>query len=118
MTDSGFNQSFSQLGAGSYSNTISGIETTYSYPINLYRSYIITPTLSTLSSVFVLIDRSLIRKGIDIISSGHPSLGKDGVTAFSSKVVDGAIVFDHKAWSTIQVPSSSPLPYVEGEPTV
>jgi hypothetical protein len=128
MTDSGFNQPLSQLTAGSYSNSFSGIETTYSYPMNPYSSYIIAPTLATLSSVFALIDRSLVRKGIDIISSlsgtkigrqslatrqsdesmyyrnetivegtaadrgeteqwfsnsGHPSLGKDGMTAFS-----------------------------------
>jgi hypothetical protein len=165
MTDSGLNQSLSQLTAGSYSESFSGIETTYSYPINLYSSYIIAPSLATLSSVFALIDRSLITKGVDIISSlsgtkmgsqslatrqsaesryywnetivegtaadtgeteqwfsnsGHSSLGKDGMTEFSRhlKEVDGAIVFDHEAWSMIQVPSTSPLPYVEGEPTV
>ena len=68
MTDSALNQSLSQISQGSYSDSFSGIETEYSYPINLYSSYIIAPSLATLSSVFALIDRSLITKGIDILS--------------------------------------------------
>jgi hypothetical protein len=164
MTNSGFNQSLSQLTDGSYSNSFSDIETTYSYPINLYSSYAIALSLATLSSVISFIDRSLITKGVEFLSllsgtkigrqslvtrqnansmyywnetivegtaantgmteqlfsfSRHPSLGNDGVTEFSRhlKEVDDLIVFDHKAWSTIQVPNTSPLTYVVGEPT-
>ncbi|KUJ19264.1 uncharacterized protein LY89DRAFT_706092 [Mollisia scopiformis] len=69
MTDLAYNQSLSMLSTGSYSDSFSGTESTYSYPINLYSAYVIAPTTATLSSVFTLIDRSLITKGIDILSS-------------------------------------------------
>jgi len=36
--------------------------------MNLYSAYIIAPSLATLSSVFTLIDRSLITKGLNILS--------------------------------------------------
>lgn len=67
MTASAFNQSLSMLTQGSNSDS-TGHTTTYFYPINLYSAYVIAPSLATLSSVFTLIDRSLITKGIDIIS--------------------------------------------------
>lgn len=68
MTDSAFNQSLSMLTEGSHTDSFSGIRTSYSYPLNLYSSYIIAPSLSTLSSVLALIDRSLITKGVDLLS--------------------------------------------------
>jgi hypothetical protein len=69
MTSLAYNQSLSMLTTGSHTDSFSGIKTTYSYPINLYSAYIIAPTTATLSSVFALIDRSLITKGINILSS-------------------------------------------------
>jgi hypothetical protein len=69
MTDSAFDQSLSQLTQGSYSDSFSRIESTYSHLINLYSSCIIAPSLAILSSVFALIDQSHITRGIDILSS-------------------------------------------------
>jgi hypothetical protein len=164
MTDSAFNQSLSQLTQGSYSDSFSGVKTTYSYPINLYSSYI-APSLAAPSTVFAIIDRSLITRGIDMLSSvtgtaigneslgtrqsaesmyywnetivegtaadcgeteqwfsyfGRPGLDKEGVSEYSRHLmeINDAIVFDREAWSTINMPSTSPLPFVEGEPTV
>ncbi|PVH73570.1 hypothetical protein DL98DRAFT_350273, partial [Cadophora sp. DSE1049] len=52
MTDSAFNQSLSMLTTGSHTDSLSGIRTSYSYPLNLYSSYIIAPASKiTLSSV-------------------------------------------------------------------
>lgn len=68
MTDSAFNQSLSMLTTGSHTDSFSGIRTGYSYPLNLYSSYIIAPASKiTLSSVLALIDRSLITKGINLL---------------------------------------------------
>lgn len=153
------------LTTGSHTDSFSGIKTTYSYPINLYSAYIIAPTSTTLSSVFTLIDRSLVTKGIDILSSltglklgsesqttrqigesnyywnetivegtaadngvteqwfsysGQSGLSRDGVQAFSRhlKEVNDCIVIDEEKWETMVVPSTKPLPYVEGEPIV
>lgn len=153
------------LTTGSYSSSVSPIKTTYSYPLNLYSFYIIAPTTATLSSVFALIDRSLITKGIDLLSSltglelgseslatrqfgesqyywnetivegtaadtgvteqwfsysGEPGLVIDGVRDYSRHLreVDDAMVQDDERWTTIAVPSTQPLPYVEGEPIV
>lgn len=52
--------------------------------------------------------------------SVHPGLENDGVREYSRhlKEIDDAIVEDEQAWSTIIVPTTSPLPYVEGEPAV
>jgi hypothetical protein len=49
---------------GSFSNSFTVLPTTYSYPLNLFSAYIIAPTSATLSSVYTLIDRSLISSGI------------------------------------------------------
>jgi hypothetical protein len=68
MTDLAFNQSMAMLTKGSNSDSFSGIETTYQYPLNLYSSYIIAETKATLSSVLALVDRSLITAGINILS--------------------------------------------------
>lgn len=69
MTNSGYNQSLSQLTTGSHSDSVSGVKSTYSYPINLYSFYIIAPSLETLSSVFALVDRSLIKAGVNLLST-------------------------------------------------
>ncbi|KAF8861409.1 hypothetical protein BDZ45DRAFT_268102 [Acephala macrosclerotiorum] len=165
MTNLAYNQSLSMLTTGSYSSSISPIKTTYSYPLNLYSFYVIAPTTTTLSSVFALIDRSLITKGIDLLSSltglnigreslatrqfgesqyswnetivegtaadtgvteqwfsyeGTPGLTANGAREYSRhlKEVDDVIVLDDEKWATIAVPSTKPLPYVEGEPAV
>lgn len=39
----------------------------YEYPLNLYSAYVIAPSLATLSSVFTLIDRSLLTKGSNLL---------------------------------------------------
>ncbi|KAH9219736.1 peptide N-acetyl-beta-D-glucosaminyl asparaginase amidase A-domain-containing protein [Leptodontidium sp. 2 PMI_412] len=69
MTDSAFNQSLSMLTTGTHTDSFSGVKSSYAYPLNLYSSYIIAPSSKvTLSSVLALIDRSLITKGINLLS--------------------------------------------------
>ncbi|KAK0121829.1 hypothetical protein ONS95_010111 [Cadophora gregata] len=69
MTGSAFNQSLSMLTTGSHTDSFSGTRTSYSYPLNLYSSYIIAPASKiTLSSVLALIDRSRITQGINFLS--------------------------------------------------
>jgi hypothetical protein len=52
--------------------------------------------------------------------SGRSALSKEGMNKYSRhlKETHDAIVFDREAWSTINVPTTNPLPVVEGEPTV
>lgn len=165
MTNSGYNQSLSQVTTGSHSDSSSSITSTYSYPINLYSFYIIAPSLETLSSVFALVDRGISRIGINLLSTwtgtklgsgslksrqtgessyhwnetivegssgdtgkgeqwfsyeGHSGLERNGVGEYSRYLVEenDAIVIDEEIWAVIGVPSTKPLPYVEGEPTV
>lgn len=153
------------LTRGSFSSSLSPIKTTYAYPLNLYSFYIIAPSTTTLSSVFALIDRSLITKGINLLFSltglrigsqrratrqfgesqyywnetivegtaadtgvteqwfsyaGISGLKENGVKEYSRhlKEVDDAMVLDNEKWATLVVPSTEPLPYVEGEPIV
>ncbi|EPE31591.1 hypothetical protein GLAREA_12347 [Glarea lozoyensis ATCC 20868] len=67
MTDLAFNQSLAMVTTGTNYDSISGIQTTYKYPLNLYSSYIIAETKATLSSVLALVDRSLITTGVNIL---------------------------------------------------
>lgn len=68
MANSAFNQSLSMLTTGCHSDFFSGIRTSYSCPLKLYSSYIIATSLSSLSSVLVLIIRSLNTIGVDLLS--------------------------------------------------
>jgi hypothetical protein len=77
MTDLAFNQSLAMLTNGSYSS--SGVTSTYAYPLNLYSAYVIAPSVATLSSVFTLIDRSLVTKGIDLLSYLSGVKGKEEI---------------------------------------
>lgn len=166
MTSSGYNQSLALTSTGSYSSSISPLKTTYSYPLNLYSAYVIAPSLSTLSSVLAIIDRSLLTSGISSLTSlvsglskgrselatrqsgwsqyawdetivqpvegvtsvmetwfsyaGESELEKRGVGEYGRYLReenDGVIV-DREGWATIHVPSTRPLPFVEGEPAV
>ena len=67
MTSEAFNQSLAMVTTGSFSNSFSNVATNYEYPINLFSSYIIAPSLATLSSVYTLIDRSLVSSGINTL---------------------------------------------------
>jgi len=67
MTADGYNQSLSQVTSGNFLGSYSKTHTTFEYPINLYSSYIIAPSLATLSSVYALIDRSLLSSGISTL---------------------------------------------------
>lgn len=52
--------------------------------------------------------------------SGTSGLSRDGVRVFSRHLKeenDGMVVDDQK-WETMAVPSTEPLPFVEGEPAV
>ena len=67
MTSEAFNQSLAMVSSGSFSNSFSKVTNHYKYPINLFSAYVIATSLATLSSVYTLIDRSLISTGLDPI---------------------------------------------------
>ena len=52
--------------------------------------------------------------------AGKSGLKSNGVREFSRhlKEVNDEIVFDAESWTTMSVPATQPLPYVEGEPVV
>lgn len=61
MTNPAYNQSLSMASSGNYSGSFSDdCLSAYSYPLNLYSSYVIAETDDELSSVFCMIDRSLL----------------------------------------------------------
>lgn len=55
------------VSTGTFSNSLTTIPSTYSYPLNLFSFYVIAPTSATLSSVYALIDRSLLSTGINTL---------------------------------------------------
>lgn len=64
-TDGGWNLSLSMNSTGSSAASFSNdISSNYSYPMNLYYSYDLAETEADLSSVYAIIDRSLLRNGI------------------------------------------------------
>lgn len=72
------------LTTGSHTDSFSGIRSSYSYPLDLYSSYSIAPASKiTLSSVLALIDRSLITKGINLLS--YLSRAKPGSETLSTR---------------------------------
>jgi hypothetical protein len=81
MTSEAFNQSLAMVATGSFSNSFSKVTTDYEYPINLFSAYIIAPSLATLSSVYTLIDRSLISSGVNTLPYlTGTSLGAESLT--------------------------------------
>ncbi|KAJ5118670.1 hypothetical protein N7476_011027 [Penicillium atrosanguineum] len=67
MTSEAYNQSLAMISTGSFSNSFSQVTNTYHYPMNLFSAYVIAPSLASLSSVYTLIDRSLITSGVNTI---------------------------------------------------
>lgn len=65
ISNIGLNASLSMGSSGSYAGSaVSGQRSQYSYPLNLYYSYYIAETDAELSSVFAMIDRSLLSSGV------------------------------------------------------
>ncbi|KUI72512.1 Peptide-N4-(N-acetyl-beta-glucosaminyl)asparagine amidase A [Cytospora mali] len=163
MTNPAYNQSLAMVSSGSYSGSFSeGSVSTYSYPLNLYSAYVIAETDNELSSVFCMIDRSLLLnetsalstftgtllgnenlatrqnatsfyawnetiveglEGLDTcegetwLSYSGTSGNKEGVADFSRHMreKDDTMAFNEDAWATIAVPTTEPLPVVDGE---
>ncbi|RDW66978.1 hypothetical protein BP5796_09727 [Coleophoma crateriformis] len=67
MTGLAYNQSLAMSSTGSWTSSLSAEKSTYSYPLNLFSAYVIAETSATLSSVYTLIDRSLIQKIINTL---------------------------------------------------
>lgn len=104
MTDPAFNQSLEMASSGSFSGSASGVVSTYEYPLNLYSAYVIAETDDELSSVFCMIDRSLIKTGLATIryltgsSTGSESLAtRQNVTSnyyWNATIVEGVESMD------------------------
>lgn len=79
-TNGGWNMTLAMNSSGSSTASFAGDTTTYSYPLNLYFAYDLAETDAELSSVYSLIDRSLLRTGTTALPylSGV-SLGVDSV---------------------------------------
>lgn len=100
MTNPAYNQSLTMVSSGNYSGSFSdGSASTYSYPLNLYSAYVIAETDDQLSSVFCMIDRSLLSDATSAlpiltgISLGSESLAtRQNVTSFyawNETIVEG-----------------------------
>jgi hypothetical protein len=99
MTALAFNQSLSMLTTSTSVSTVSPIPMILTYPLNLFSAYIIAPTSATLSSVYAIIDRSLLASGINVLPFrtgtmiGEESLGvrQNGSSNYSwnATIVEG-----------------------------
>lgn len=100
MTNPAYNQSLSMASSGNYSGSFSDdCLSAYSYPLNLYSSYVIAETDDELSSVFCMIDRSLLSVSTPAIPAltgtlhGSETLAsRQNVTSFytwNEKIVEG-----------------------------
>lgn len=69
MSNGALNASLTMQSSGNYSGSVSqGQASAYAYPLSLYYSYDLAADDSELSSVFALIDRSLVTSGIATLS--------------------------------------------------
>ncbi|ROV88868.1 hypothetical protein VPNG_10347 [Cytospora leucostoma] len=166
MTNPAYNQSLEMVSSGKYSKSGSnGHVSTYSYPLNIYSAYVIAEANSLLSSVFCMIDRSLLSseesslpqltgtrlgkeslatrqnvtsfyawnetivEGIEALdrSNGETWLSysslpsfEGGVSEFSRYITeeDDTVESDIEGWVATIVPTTEPLPVVNGEPIV
>ncbi|ROW07312.1 hypothetical protein VMCG_03761 [Cytospora schulzeri] len=105
MTNPAYNQSLTMVSSGNYSASFSDDSlSTYSYPLNLYSAYVIAETDEELSSVFCMIDRSLLSNATSALpaltgtSLGSESLAtRQNVTSFyawNETIVEGIEVLD------------------------
>lgn len=92
-TKGGWDMVLAMNSSGSSTTSFADESTSYSYPMNLYYSYDIAETDAELSSVYSLIDRSLLRKGPDAL----PYLS--GVALGSSSVQTRQNVTSNYYWN-------------------
>ncbi|KAI0385468.1 hypothetical protein F5Y04DRAFT_186271 [Hypomontagnella monticulosa] len=167
MTDLAFNQSLAMITSGSYSDSVSGIVSRYTYPLNLFSAYDVAFSGATTNpgSVLCLADRSKLTDGISALSFltgtsvGSGSLktrqnvtssyhwnrtiveGTEGLDTMDGEVwlsysnvpanefgisnyhrygreKNDSVLVNEEGWGQIGVPSTVPLPPVDGKPEV
>lgn len=122
MTTPAYNQSLTMVSSGNYSGSFDhGFVSTYSYPLNLYSAYVIAETDDEISSVFCMIDRSLLSDATPIIPTlsgmliGSQNLAtRQNVTSFYAwnetivEGIEGMDTCDGETWFSYSgVPSSA-----------
>ncbi|KAK2609472.1 hypothetical protein N8I77_002969 [Diaporthe amygdali] len=105
MTNPAYNQSLTMTSSGTFEGSFSGgVESSYSYPLNLYSAYVISEVAGELSSVFCMIDRSLLANATSTLPAltgtllGPESLAtRQNVTSFyawNETIVEGVEALD------------------------
>ncbi|KAJ0116663.1 hypothetical protein J7T55_009813 [Diaporthe amygdali] len=105
MTNPAYNQSLTMTSSGTFEGSFSGgVESSYSYPLNLYSAYVISEDANVLSSVFCMIDRSLLANATSALPAltgtllGPESLAtRQNVTSFyawNETIVEGVEALD------------------------
>lgn len=163
-TNGGWNMTLAVTSSGSSTSSFADDIATYSYPMNLYYAYDLAETDADLSSVYSLIDRSVLRNGTSALpylsgitlgtsvvqtrqnvtsnyywnetivggvenldtcdgetwfsSLGRPGNSDSGVAAYSRylRESEDVLVADQKAWATLSIPATQPLPSIDGGP--
>lgn len=108
-TNAGWNMTLAMNSSGSTTTSFADGTTTYSYPMNLYYSYDLAETDVELSSVYSLIDRSLLRNGTDTL----PYLS--GISLGASVVATRQNVTSNYYWNETIVGGIENLDTCDGE---
>lgn len=110
MTNPAFNQSLTMTSSGTYGGSFSGgSQSSYSYPLNLYSAYVIAETAGELSSVFCMIDRSLLAN----MTSALPTL--TGTLLGPERLATRQNVTSFYAWNETIVEGVEALDTCDGE---
>lgn len=110
MTNPACNQSLSMVSSGNYSGSFSdGHVSSYYYPLNLYSAYVIAETDNELSSVFCMIDRSLLSNETLALST------LTGTSRGSESVARRQNVTSFYAWNETIVEGIEDLDTCDGE---
>lgn len=105
MTNPAYNQSLTMTSSGTFEGSFSGgVESSYSYPLNLYSAYVISEDAGELSSVFCMIDRSLLANATSALPALTGTLlGPEGLAtrqnvtsfyAWNETIVEGVEALD------------------------
>lgn len=108
-TNAGWNMTLAMNSSGSSTTSFADGTTTYSYPLNLYYAYDLAETDAELSSVYSLIDRSLLCNGTDTL----PYLS--GLSLGASSVATRQNVTSNYYWNETIVGGIESLDTCNGE---
>lgn len=110
VTNESYDSNLTMNSSGRYLSSMSNVQASeYSYPLNLYSSYYLAETDAELSSVFSVIDRSLLTTGISIL----PFVS--GISLGTEKVATRQNVTSNYYWNATIVGGIEQLDTCDGE---